>query len=73
MMKVKKLDLKTRAQGHRAALSRAKKAKAASLRVSPKTAEAYSRYSNLSYAEAVQEIFLITQACLLPFSRSGDF
>ena len=32
--------------------------------VSPKTAETYGRYLNLSYAEAVQEIYLITQACL---------
>ena len=74
MMKVKKLELKARTHGHRAALSRAKKAEAlASLRGSPKTAEAYGRYINLSYAEVVQEIFPITQAFLLPYGRPGDF
>ena len=41
--------------------------------VSPKTAEAYGRYLNLSYAEAVQEIFLISQACLMPVGKGGDF
>ena len=42
--------------------------------VSPKTAETYGRYLNLSYAEAVQEIDLITQACLRPSSLEGvDF
>ena len=74
MMKLKKLELKARGRAHRLALSRAKKAEAlASKRISPKTAEAYSRYLNLSYAEAVQEIFLITRACLLPLGRPGDF
>ena len=35
------------------------------------TAEAYGRYLNLSYAEAVKEIDLITQACLKPLGKGG--
>ena len=51
--------------------SRGKKSSLA-VSVSPKTAETYGRYLNLSYAEAVKEIYLITQACLLP-NEGVDF
>ena len=40
--------------------------------VSPTTAETYGRCLNLSYAEAVKEIYLITQACLR-LSEGVDF
>ena len=41
-------------------------------RVSTKTAKTIGRCLNLSYAEAVKEISLITQACLLP-NEGVDF
>ena len=68
------MELLARGRGHRTPMTRAMKvkAKAVSLRVSPKTAEAFGRYLNLSYAEAVQEIFLILQACLMPLGMPGD-
>ena len=58
---------------HRLALSSKKTEPVTPVGVSPKTAEAYGRYLNITYAEAVQEILLITQACLMPLGKSGDF
>ena len=45
-------------------MKKASKKSSLGVRVSPKTAETYGRCLNLSYAEAVKEIYLITQACL---------
>ena len=73
---VKKVHLVARGNLYRMklAFTRKKSAKQVPVSVSPKTAEAYGRYLNLSYAEAVQEIYLITQACLRPSSLEGvDF
>ena len=70
---IKRLKLMARSNLYRMKLSISAKETAPGTpvrgRVSPKTAEAYCRYLNLLYAEAVQEIFLITQACLLPIGR----
>ena len=67
-LRLKMMELLARGRGHRKSMTRAMKAKAkaVSVRVSPKTASAFGRYLNLTYAEAVQEIFLIMQACLMP-------
>ena len=72
---IKRHQLMARANLYRLRLSRSgrKTTPLTPVRVSPKTAEAYGRYLNLSYAEAVQEIFLISQACLKPLGKGGDF
>ena len=73
---VKKIHLVARGNLYRMklAIRRKKAAKQVPVRVSPKTAKAYGRYSNLSYAKAVKEIYLITQACLGHSSLEGvDF
>ena len=71
---VKKVQLMARANLYRMKLAIRGKKSAPPVSVSPKTAETYGRYLNLSYAEAVQEIYLITQACLRPSSLEGvDF
>ena len=58
-LRLKMMELLARGRGHSKYMTRAMKAKAVSVRVSPKTALAFSRYLNLSYAEAVQEILII--------------
>ena len=70
---VKKVQLIGRGNRHRMKLAITGKKSAVQIpvSVSPKTAEAYGRYLNLSYAEAVKEIYLITQACLRPSSLEG--
>ena len=73
---VKKVQLMVRGNLYRMnlAITGKKSAPQMPVSVSPKTAETYGRYLNLSYAEAVQEIYLITQACLRPSSLEGvDF
>ena len=72
---IKHHQLMARANLHRLRLSQSgrKTTPLTPVRVSPKTAKAYGRYLNLSYAEAVQEIFLISQACLKPLGKGGDF
>ena len=73
---VKKVQLMARGNLHRMKLAITGKKSAVQIpvSVSPNIAEAYGRYLNLSYAEAVQEIYLITQACLRPSSLEGvDF
>ena len=72
---IKHHQLMARSNLYRLRLSRSGKETAPLMpvRVSPETAEAYGRYLNLSYAEAVEEIFLITQACLMPVAKGGDF
>ena len=67
---VKWIKLIARANASR--MKKASKKSSLGVRVSPKTAETYGRCLNLSYAEAVKEIYLITQACLLP-SEGVDF
>ena len=72
---IKRLKLMARSNLYRLKLSISAKETApgtpVSGSVSPKTAEAYGRYLSLSYAEAVQEIYLITQACLKPLGKGG--
>ena len=68
---VKKVQLMARANLYRMKLAIRGKKSAPPVSVSPKTAETYGRYLNLSYAEAVQEIYLITQACLKPLGKGG--
>ena len=72
---VKKVQLMARGNLYRMKLyiTGKKSAPQMPVSVSPKTAEAYGRYLNLSYAEAVQEIYLITQACLKPLGKGVDF
>ena len=73
-LRLKMMELLARGWGHRTSMTRAieAKAKAVSLRVSPRTAEAFGRYLHLLYAKVVQEIFLIMQACLMPLGMPGD-
>ena len=67
---VKKMKLMARCNCVR--MKKASKKSSLGRSVSPKTAETYGRCLNLSYAEAVMEIYLITQACLRP-SEGVDF
>ena len=69
-LRLNMMELLARGRGHRVTRAMKSKAKALSVRVSPKTASAFGRYLNLTYAEVVQEIFLIMQACLMPLDMA---
>ena len=61
---VKMIQLWARANRYRMKLAITGKKSSLAVSVSPKTAETYGIFLNLSYVEAVREIFLITRDCL---------
>ena len=66
------MRIKLIARANAIRMKKACKKSSLGVRVSPKTAQTFARCLNLSYAEAVKEISLITQACLIP-NEGVDF